>query len=278
LQPLRATATAGRQAKQGSDAKRCSRDRERVVVEPLAVAALVFATFLLAGLVKGVVGMGLPPVAIGILALAMPPAQAAALVLVPAFVTNVWQMIAGKNFLAVVRRLWVLQVSICVGVWLCGDILTTQTSKLPGFLIGLMLMLYAVVGTLTATPRLPARLEPYLAPLVGLVTGAIVAATGLMALPLVPYLQAIGFEKDDFLQALGISFFMSALALAVVLTSASVVSADVALMSALALLPAAVGMAVGRYYVNRISAATFRRWFLAAMFAIGLASCIQAVR
>jgi len=67
-------------------------------MEPFALVALVAATFLLAGLVKGVVGMGLPPVAIGIMALAMPPAQAAALVLVPAFVTNIWQMMSGRNF------------------------------------------------------------------------------------------------------------------------------------------------------------------------------------
>ncbi len=59
-------------------------------MEPFALVALVIATFLLAGFVKGVVGMGLPPVAIGIMALTMPPAQAAALVLVPDFVTNIW--------------------------------------------------------------------------------------------------------------------------------------------------------------------------------------------
>ncbi len=115
-------------------------------MEPYVLVALVMATFLVAGTVKGAVGQGLPPVAIGILALAIPPAQAAALVLVPAFVTNIWQMMAGKNFWPVIRRLWPLQLSICVGAWLCGDILTTQTSRLPGFLIGAMLMLFAVVG------------------------------------------------------------------------------------------------------------------------------------
>ena len=83
-------------------------------MEPFALVALVVATFLLAGLVKGVVGMGLPPVAIGIMALAMPPAQAAALVLVPAFVTNIWQMAPGRNLILIVRRLWPLLVCICI--------------------------------------------------------------------------------------------------------------------------------------------------------------------
>ncbi|HEY0438739.1 MAG TPA: sulfite exporter TauE/SafE family protein, partial [Xanthobacteraceae bacterium] len=53
--------------------------------------AAVAAAFVLAGLVKGVIGMGLPTVAMGLLGLAMPPAQAAALLLIPSFVTNVWQ-------------------------------------------------------------------------------------------------------------------------------------------------------------------------------------------
>jgi len=247
-------------------------------MEPLALAALVTGTFLLAGLVKGVVGMGLPPVAIGLMALAMPPAQAAALVLVPAFVTNIWQMTAGRNFFVMVRRLWPLLVCICIGVWLCRDVMTAQTSRLPQLLLGLMLMLYAVYGALSPTPRLPARYEPYVAPIVGLTTGAILAATGLMQIPLFPYLQAINLEKEEMLQALGLSFFISALALGTALANASVLRTETALLSLFALLPATAGMVLGRYYVSRISAAAFKRWFLIAMFLIGLASLFHAIK
>jgi hypothetical protein len=247
-------------------------------MEPFALVALVVTTFLLAGLVKGVVGMGLPPVAIGLMALAMPPAQAAALVLVPAFVTNIWQMAAGRKFIVIVRRLWPLLACICIGVWLCRDVMTTQTSKFPELLLGLMLMLYAVYGAVAPTPRLPARYEPYAAPVVGLMTGAIVAATGLMQIPLFPYLQAISLEKEELLQALGLSFFISALALGTALANANILRTETALMSLFALLPAAAGMALGRYYVSRISAAAFKRWFLIAMFLIGLASLFHAIR
>ena len=55
------------------------------------------ATFLLAGFVKGVVGLGLPTVVMALLALALPPAQAAALLIVPSAVTNVWQFAAGPR-------------------------------------------------------------------------------------------------------------------------------------------------------------------------------------
>lgn len=247
-------------------------------MEPFALVALVIATFLLAGLVKGVVGMGLPPVAIGLMALAMPPAQAAVLVLVPAFVTNIWQMMAGRNFFVIVKRLWPLLVCICIGVWLCRDVMTTQTSRLPELLLGVMLMLYAVYGAVSPTPRLSPRYEPYVAPVVGLTTGAILAATGLMQIPLFPYLQAINLEKEELLQALGLSFFISALALGTALANANILRTETALMSFFALLPSLAGMALGRYYIRRISAAAFRRWFLIAMFLIGLASLFHAIK
>ena len=41
-----------------------------------ALSLLVVVTFILAGTVKGVIGLGLPTVAMGLLGLAMPPAHA----------------------------------------------------------------------------------------------------------------------------------------------------------------------------------------------------------
>ncbi len=76
---------------------------------------LITDTFLLAGMVKGVIGLGLPTVAMGLLGLAMPPAYAAALLLVPSLVTNVWQLLAGPRFGALFRRLWGMILGIVAG-------------------------------------------------------------------------------------------------------------------------------------------------------------------
>ena len=58
----------------------------------LTVVAL---TFLLAGLVKGVIGLGLPTISLALLTAALGLPQAMALLLVPSFVTNLWQAVAG---------------------------------------------------------------------------------------------------------------------------------------------------------------------------------------
>jgi hypothetical protein len=81
----------------------------------LPFALLVAGTFLFAGLVKGVVGLGLPTVAMGLLGLAMPPVEAAALLLVPSLVTNVWQLLAGPRFGGLLRRLWPMMLGVVAG-------------------------------------------------------------------------------------------------------------------------------------------------------------------
>ncbi|KPX09110.1 Uncharacterized protein ALO75_05179, partial [Pseudomonas syringae pv. coryli] len=79
------------------------------------LSALVIGTFLLAGTVKGVIGLGLPTVAMGLLGLAMLPAQAAALLIIPSTFTNVWQLAAGGNLRPLLKRLWQMLSMIFIG-------------------------------------------------------------------------------------------------------------------------------------------------------------------
>ena len=77
----------------------------------------VAAVFALAGVVKGVIGLGLPTIAMGLLAIVMPPVEAAAILIVPSLLTNIWQMIAGPSLAIIVRRLWPMMIAVCAGTW-----------------------------------------------------------------------------------------------------------------------------------------------------------------
>ena len=81
------------------------------------ILAATAGAFLLAGFVKGVIGLGLPTVSIGLLGLLMSPAQAAAILVVPSLVTNIWQAVVGGGLLALARRLWPMLVGICAGTF-----------------------------------------------------------------------------------------------------------------------------------------------------------------
>ncbi len=94
----------------------------------LVAAAIVFV---IAGFVKGVIGLGLPTIAVGLLSLVVPPAQAAAWMLVPSLLTNVWQVAAGPNLWPLTRRLGTLLAGIAIGTWAGGGIIAGPRPASP---------------------------------------------------------------------------------------------------------------------------------------------------
>ncbi len=226
-------------------------------------------TFLLAGLVKGVIGLGLPTVAMGLLSIVMPPAQAASLLIAPSLITNIWQLAAGPDFMKLARRLWLMMAGIVLGTWAGAGLMTGDTADEAAIGLGLALMLYAGLGLTKMRFSIPARLEPWLSPVIGAVTGLVTAATGVFVIPAVPYLQSLGLQKDDLVQALGLSFTVSTVALALSLAREGVFEASVAGASLLALVPALAGMMLGGWVRRLVSEKAFRLCFLLGLLLLG---------
>jgi uncharacterized protein len=228
----------------------------------------VTLTFVLAGFVKGVIGLGLPTVAMGLLAVVMTPAQAAALLVAPSFLTNVWQAM-GPELAPLTRRLWPMLLGICVGVWAGGGLLTADGGAQASIGLGAVLALYGLLGLTSVEFSVPARLEPWLSPLIGAVTGVVTAATGVYIIPSAPYLHAIGLQKDDLVQALGLAFTVSTVALAASLVRDGALQISVAGASLLALAPALLGMVLGQWVRARIRPETFRVCFFVGSLLLG---------
>ena len=244
---------------------------------PLAVLLVAGLAFLLAGIVKGVIGLGLPTVAMGLLVLVTTPAEAAAMLIVPSLVTNVWQLATGPSLTGLVRRLWSMMAGICVGAFAGAGLLARTDATLAGGGLGAALVLYGVLGLSGVRFSVPSRLEPWLSPLVGAATGVVTGATGVFVIPAVPYLQALGLNKDDLIQALGLSFTVSTVALAGGLAGEGAFRVAQAGTSVLALLPALAGMLAGQRVRRRVSARAFRLCFFAGLLVLGTHSLLQAL-
>jgi len=240
----------------------------QVLTESPFLLSFIFATFLLGGIIKGVIGLGLPTITVGLLSVVMPPAQAVALLIVPSLVTNVWQT-AGSHFSRIVRRLWMMMLGILVGTLATAGILTGGSSNVAALALGVTLIVYAVFGLTGARLLVPPPQEWWMSLVVGLATGLVTGATGIFVIPAVPYLQALGFNKDELVQALGLSFLVSTVSLAFALQTGGALDLDLASTSLIALLPALVGMAVGQWVRSRISATVFRRCFFIGLLLLG---------
>lgn len=235
---------------------------------PLLLA--VFATFFGAGVVKGVTGMGLPTVAMGVLGAFLSPLAAAGLLLAPSFVTNAWQLLVGPSPRAALARFWPMMLAIVAGTlaasaWLArGDTGATTTA------LGAALAVYASVAFVAPPFRMPMRWERSASPVVGLLTGLATGGTGVFVIPAVPYLQSLELPKDELVQALGLSFTVSTIALAIGLGWNGTLGGASTLGSLLAVIPALAGMAVGQRIRSHIDPPLFRRVFLVFLLLLGV--------
>lgn len=231
---------------------------------------VIAAVFLLAGLIKGTIGMGLPTVAMGLLATRMPPAHALAIVILPAIITNLWQTFVGPYLRDIVRRLWPLMTGTLLGIWAGADLMTGPYARYGTVVLGALLVIYAIIGLSRVRFHVARSNETWIGGIVGVVTGLVSAATGVQVIPSMPFMQAIGMEKDELVQALGVFFTTATLALAFNLTEAGLLNVSLAWPITVAMAAAFAGMYLGQVLRARMDAETFRRWFLIAMLLLGL--------
>jgi uncharacterized membrane protein YfcA len=234
------------------------------------VLAIIAATFVLAGFVKGVIGLGLPTIVLALLTATVGLKEAMALMLIPSFATNVWQALAGDSFRIIARRLWPLFVSACIVTWFGVGVLAQTDTVWLSALLGILLCVYSAVSLLTPPIPPPGRWERWLSPAVGIVNGMLTGLTGSFVVPGVLYLQALGLRRDTLVQAMGILFTVSTVALAVSLQEHRLLPVKLGMLSAVALIPTFFGIVFGQRIRHRLTEQRFRTVFFISLLALGI--------
>jgi len=229
---------------------------------------LILATFLLAGLVKGIIGLGLPTVSLAILTLIFDLPSAMVLLLVPSFVTNLWQALSGDNARLILRRSWPFLLAAMLSIWIGAQALRHIELSLLSALLGALLAAYAIASLSGLRFTISRRQAGWAGPLLGSVNGVLTGMTGSFVVPGVIYLQALGFDRDALVQAMGMLFALSTLALALALKRIDLLNLEQGILSTLALLPAIAGMMLGRRIRSRISEPRFRKIFFTSLLAL----------
>lgn len=238
----------------------------------------IAASFFAAGATKGISGMGLPTVSMGLLGLFMPPASAAALMVAPSLLTNVVQCI-GRHFPGIAAVLWPMWLGI-----FGGALFTPLPSLASGAAtvrvgLGVVLITYAAYGLFRPSIALQLRRPSLLAAalLVGYVTGVLTAATGVFIVPMVMFLQMLAFEKERMVQALGLSFSVCTVALGASLGWTASWQALFSTEGGLAVASAFAGMGLGVRMRDRISPTGFRTMLFVAFGLLGAALIAKQV-
>lgn len=230
---------------------------------------IVAMTFLLAGSVKGVIGLGLPSVSLGILTAAIDLPTAMALLLVPSFVTNFWQGAVGGKAGEIFRRTWPFLVAASITIPLGALALSRLNLSWLSALLGVLLVLYSGFSLAGIRLSIAPRQETWSGPLFGVSNGILTGMTGSFVVPGVMYLQAIGLPRDTLVQAMGILFTLSTLLLGIALGRNNLLTPELGWISLLAVAPAIVGMILGQRVRTLLSEAVFRRVFFLALLTLG---------
>jgi len=241
-----------------------------------SLAAFIAAVFLLAGGIKGVLGLGLPTVGMGLLSIVMTPVQAAGILVIPALATNIWQVASGPALLSLLRRFALMIVATVIGTFSTVQFLTGSSQAAAGAL-GAVLAAYAIYGLLGRRLEIRPASERWLSPLVGFVTGMLNGATGVFVIPGAPYLASLRLDKEELVQILGINAFVCPLALAAALMVHGQLRIEVAGSWVIALVFSLAGMYVGQIVRRRTDEQVFRRTFFVGLLALGTYMCLRAV-
>jgi uncharacterized membrane protein YfcA len=168
-----------------------------------------------------------------------------------------------------------MMLGIVLGTVGGASLLVRVEPKWSGLALGIALVAYAAYALVSPPLSIPSRTESWLSPILGFVTGAVTGATGVFVMPAVPYLQAMRLHKDELVQALGLSFTVSTVALASGLLVHGALRVDQMGLSTLALAPAFAGMWLGQKVRTRISPRRFRQFFLSFLLLLGLELATQ---
>jgi uncharacterized membrane protein YfcA len=163
-----------------------------------------------------------------------------------------------------------MMLCIVIGTLMGTRLLVIVDPAWAGRALGLALIAYAAYALFLPTLSVPERLESWLSPVVGIVTGVLTGVTGIFTIPAVPYVQSLGLQKDELVQALGLSFTVSTVALAGGLLAQDAFRLDQLRLSLLAVIPALAGMWLGAIVRQKISPKAFRRGFLMFLIILGL--------
>jgi uncharacterized membrane protein YfcA len=231
---------------------------------------VVAAAFIVAGIAKGAIGIGLPPISIGIMTLALPMSDALAIMTIPTMTTNIWQAAYGRRAIPLLRRFASMAAAAVVGVVAVAAVVGKLGAAGSAGWMGILLVFYALLALFAWRPIVPRAAEWWANPLVGLASGAVAGVTGMAAIPFLPYMQSLQISKNDLVQGLGILFLFIIGALAVALVQQGIFDRANAIGGLAALLPTFAGVWIGQKVRHAASPETFRKIFLYGMLALGL--------
>ena len=237
-------------------------------LENIAVYLLII--FTISGLVKGIVGMGLPTISLLLLTLLTDINTAISLIIIPSLATNLFQGFLGKYFKKLVVEFWFFFIISGLFVYLGTIVFLKINFQISTLLLSISIILYSFIVLIKKNFSIKNTKSTLLRLIVFSTNGILTGTTGSLIIPGVFYFQALGLNKEKLIQALGLHF--SVLTLALGLSKLSInnyFSQDLLFGSLISCFFAFSGMYVGSIIRSKIDENLFKNLFIFSLIILG---------
>lgn len=223
---------------------------------------IIVVAIALGSFIKGVMGSGLPQIAIPVMAIFLGVERAVVVMAIPGIVSNTWLMWTYRAHLAGSRDLPVLLstgiVGAVVGTWLLKEL---DPRILSGVLAAIILT-YIVLRSTRPSFALSPSQSRKLSPPVGLAAGTLQGATGISGPLLTTYLHSYRLDPKVYVVSLVTLFQVFAVVQGITMGSLGLFDRSRVVEGMLALLPMMVALPLGARVGRNLSARVFDRWIL----------------
>jgi uncharacterized membrane protein YfcA len=237
------------------------------MTELLLIGAVVFV---IAGTVKGVVGIGLPTAAISMLTLFIDPRMAIAVGLGPVLASNAWQIWTMGDLRDSVRRYWLFALFLGMSVFLTVTSSTQVSERVIYLAIGISIVAFSLIHLNFTMPMMPDRYDRLAQVGFGTVSGILGGLSGVWIAPIIMYLSARDLSKDEFMRASGMLLFVGSVPLVTAYVQQGFLTPEIARVSLGLVIPTLIGFALGARLRSRMSNEKFRKVLLYAFLVLGL--------
>jgi uncharacterized membrane protein YfcA len=235
-----------------------------------------FALFL-AGIVKGMLGIGVPVVSISLLSLAINIPLAVSLLPVPILLSNLWQSLTSGQVVNTFRRFGPLIGALVIGTFVGARLLVDLDQRTLMAIVGAAVLVFAVSAHFPRYLRLGRRAERWLAMPIGFFAGVLGGMTTFFGPPLIMFLFALNLDKDEFVGTISTVYLCAAVPLAVALGMFGFMDLQAYLWSTAAAVPLLLGVLIGQWLRSRISQSAFRRGLLLLLLVAGVRLILRAI-
>jgi len=238
--------------------------------EPLYEYILFALIFIVAGIVKGVTGIGLPLTSIAILTTFISPLQAIGLNMIPVILANIRQFTQAKSPLTTAKKYKIFALFLVIGVSFTSFLTASLSDETLKLLIGFLVIIFALDNLLRKSWSLNMAHDKYWQIFMGTISGLIGGLTSIWGVPIIMYLILRKADKEEFVDTTGFLFLIAVIPATFGYIYTGILKADMIPLSIVCAIAAMIGMSIGKQIRKRIVLETFKRLVLILFILIGI--------